>query len=74
MAILQAQIKIYSVTLETFSVFFLYKRKSLSAVYSVQVKTQVIMKIIHNIAVNFRSALNMYMLFYFMHVYSLFGH
>ena len=73
MAILQAQIKIYSVTLETFSVIFLYKRKSLSAVYSLQVKTQV-MKIIHNIAVNFRSALNMYMLFYFMHVYSLFGH
>ena len=59
MAVFSTQIKIYSFALETFSViFFLYKRKSWSVVFLLQVETRVI-KIIHNIHVNFKSALNL---------------
>ena len=51
--------KVFSFALETFSVnSILYKRKSRYVIYSLQAKTQFIMKTSHNVPVNLRSALN----------------
>ena len=45
--------KVFSFALE-----ILYKRKSRYVIYSLQAKTQFIMKTSHNVPVNLRSALN----------------
>ena len=51
--------KVFSFALETFSVnSILYKRKFRYVIYSLQAKTQFIMKTSHNVPVNLRSALN----------------